>query len=49
MRTESSFFRRFTALSPDGAHAWSVPRIEPDLFDPVCFAGLVHSGAGHAT
>lgn len=46
MRTEASFFRRVTALSPDGAHAWSAPRIEPDLFDPVCFAGLVRCGAG---
>jgi sialidase-1 len=47
MRTESSFLRRVTALSPDGATAWSPPRIEHDLFDPVCFAGLVRFTAGN--
>ena len=46
MRTESTFLRRVTALSPDGAHAWSLPRIEEELFDPVCFAGLVRFAAG---
>ena len=46
LRTESAFQRRVTAVSPDGAHAWSAPRIEQELFDPICFAGLARIGAG---
>jgi sialidase-1 len=46
IRTESAFLRRVTARSPDGARAWSPPRIEQDLFDPVCFAGLTRFSAG---
>ena len=46
LRTESAFQRRVTAFSPDGARAWSAPRIEQDLFEPVCFAGLARFGAG---
>ena len=46
VRTESSFQRRVSALSPDGASAWSPLRIERDLFEPVCFAGLVRSPEG---
>ncbi len=33
--------RRTIVISPDGATHWSPPRLQDDLPDPVCFAGLL--------
>jgi len=44
MRSESGEHRRLIATSPDGATNWSYPEFHPELFDPVCHAGLVRVG-----
>lgn len=41
VRSESKRHRRLTTVSPDGATAWSVPRFDEALWEPICMAGLV--------
>jgi sialidase-1 len=40
-RTEAKENRRTVVISKDGARGWSAPRLQQDLPDPICFAGLV--------
>jgi len=42
IRHESSGSRRALAWSHDGATAWSRPTPHPELWEPVCMAGLVN-------
>jgi sialidase-1 len=44
MRSETGEHRRLIATSPDGATNWSCPHFHPELFEPVCHAGLVRAG-----
>jgi sialidase-1 len=39
-RNESKARRRIVVTSPDGATAWSQPRFQDDLVDPVCMGGF---------
>ena len=41
VRTEAPENRRTVVTSEDGATHWSQPRLQPDLPDPICFAGMV--------
>jgi sialidase-1 len=41
IRTPSTQNRRAIVTGKDGATAWSQPRFQPDLHDPLCFASLV--------
>jgi sialidase-1 len=41
VRTEAKENRRTVVTSKDGARGWSEPRLQRDLPDPICFAGLV--------
>ena len=41
IRTPSAHNRRAIVTGKDGATAWSQPRFQPDLPDPLCFASLV--------
>jgi len=41
IRTGSERNRRTIAISPDGARAWSAPRFDETLRDPICAAGLL--------
>lgn len=41
IRSESAIHRRLIATSPDGASDWSEPTFHPELYDPVCCAGLL--------
>jgi sialidase-1 len=40
-RTESKSNRRLTTISSDGATAWSAPRFDAALFDPMCMGSLI--------
>jgi sialidase-1 len=40
VRTASDQHLRLTTTSKDGAHAWSEPRFQEDLPDPVCFSSI---------
>lgn len=44
VRTESTPNRRVVVLSPNGSTAWSQPRFEESLVEPICFASLIHLG-----
>lgn len=47
VRSESKAHRRIITISPDGATAWSTPRFDDALLEPICMAGIVrysHSG-----
>jgi sialidase-1 len=41
VRNESKAHRRLVTISPDGATAWSPPRFDDALLEPICMAGLV--------
>jgi sialidase-1 len=41
IRHESPENRRALAVSTDGATGWSRPELHPELWEPVCMAGLV--------
>lgn len=41
VRSESKAHRRLVVTSPDGATAWSTPRFDEALLEPICMAGLV--------
>jgi len=41
VRTEARENRRTVVTSKDGATRWSPPRLQQDLPDPICFAGMV--------
>lgn len=41
VRSESKAHRRLVVTSPDGATAWSMPRFDEALLEPICMAGLV--------
>jgi sialidase-1 len=46
-RSESTQHRRLITVSADGATAWSRPRFQPELVEPICFGSIVRlSGAG---
>lgn len=38
--------RKLVATSPDGATDWTAPAFQPDLWEPVCMAGLVAHPSG---
>jgi len=44
MRSPSATQRRVITFSKDGATHWSPPVFDRELFEPVCFAGLVRAG-----
>jgi len=41
IRSESPQNRRLIAVSPDGAHGWSVPQLDEALLEPVCMASML--------
>jgi sialidase-1 len=41
IRSESPQNRRLIAISPDGAHGWSVPQFDGALREPVCMASIL--------
>ncbi len=41
IRNESTKYRRLVAFSPNGFDNWSVPAFHPQLFEPICKAGLL--------
>jgi sialidase-1 len=43
-RTEAKQRRRVVAVSGDGAAAWSAPRFDEALLEPVCFGSLIRLG-----
>ncbi|MEQ1827451.1 MAG: sialidase family protein [Pirellula sp.] len=47
VRNESKRHRRLVTFSPDGATAWSTPKYDEALLEPICMAGIVrynHNG-----
>ncbi len=46
VRSESKAHRRLIVTSPDGATAWSTPRFDEALLEPICMAGLVRYDHG---
>jgi len=40
-RNESRTSRKLITTSPDGATRWTPPRFHPELWEPICMAGLV--------
>ncbi len=40
-RSESKRHRRLVTISPDGSTAWTPPRFDEALLEPVCMAGIV--------
>ena len=40
-RNESKRHRRLVTISPDGATGWSEPRLDEQLLEPICMAGIV--------
>ncbi len=46
VRSESKAHRRLVVTSPDGATAWSTPRFDEALLEPICMAGLVRYDHG---
>jgi sialidase-1 len=48
IRSESPENRRLLAYSPDGATGWTRPAFHPELFEPVCNAGLTVVGGALA-
>ncbi|MBN2290936.1 MAG: exo-alpha-sialidase [Pirellulales bacterium] len=40
IRNESPQYRRAVSFSPDGASDWTTPRLEEQLYDPICQASL---------
>jgi len=41
IRSESKPHRRLVAFSADGAHGWSKPAFDEELYEPVCMASLL--------
>jgi sialidase-1 len=41
VRSESPTHRRLVTVSPDGATAWSTPRFDDALLEPICMASIV--------
>lgn len=50
MRNENSDTdgRRAVAISKDGAHNWTAPRLDPQLLDPCCYGSVVRYDEGRA-
>jgi sialidase-1 len=40
-RSVSAANRKIVTLSPNGAHGWSTPIFQKELWEPICMAGLV--------
>ena len=48
-RNHSKAQRRVVTISSDGGKNWSQPRLQPDLPEPICMAGMVrHALSGQA-
>lgn len=45
-RSESKAHRRLVTISRDGAAAWSEPRFDQQLLEPICMAGIVRVREG---
>lgn len=41
VRSESTAHRRLVVTSPDGATAWSKPKFDDALLEPICMAGII--------
>lgn len=41
VRSESKAHRRLVVTSPDGATAWSAPKFDDALLEPICMAGII--------
>ena len=48
LRSESSPHLRVVSRSKDGSAAWSEPRFDEALMDPVCMASIIDAGFGKA-
>lgn len=46
VRSESKAHRRLVTTSKDGANAWTKPRFDDALVEPICMAGLVRYAHG---
>jgi sialidase-1 len=44
VRSESKAHRRIVVVSSDGATAWSAPRFDHQLLEPICFGTLISAG-----
>ncbi|MBD3352493.1 MAG: exo-alpha-sialidase [Candidatus Lokiarchaeota archaeon] len=49
IRTTSLKRRRLYSISEDGAHNWSVPKFDDNLFEPVCMASLIRFNVKNTT
>jgi len=44
IRKEEPDHRRAMAFSPDGISNWTIPALQPDLFESSCMAGMLRIG-----
>jgi sialidase-1 len=49
VRSESKVNRRLVTISPDGARAWSQPRFDEALLEPICMASILRVSAQPAS